>query len=899
MYLSDYNGRRVDKMSQNELLNYASEAYWFNAQHIFKDRASFAYLEFTNDYQYVVKAIDKRIQLHIDNNYFDDEFYYWKCYRNWLDYLKSKLESLAQEELNFYKSNIRSLPNKDLFLQPLSNRKQEKLFKEELDKAILFADFAYKSFPFIKPQNRIKWEQENTYYRAVFCKAFNETQQIEYEFATRDKLYTILHTRRYDDLSRINYLYSLYHNEEIGNTTYTLYSFPPKDQYDNLIGLNPIEQNPFVTEQIVISEQSPIHRLDISSYYCITAEFFLYPKGKWQSVKSFMEHTAKSLFPHADSAEVHMYEYGYVDFRNKGYVKIGNQTYPFEAEWLNCSPIDEKTKIKHLKIYILSPKYFLMGREVKYVSEMIEQHEPARLLSSVFHDFGSIRIAYKGDCPNPNKAIMLLTLHQAIREGWITSTNIHITSQFESLFYKTWERYVSSHCVYKPLFEDTLYRLKSEPFWTLLTKSGEADNDKLNSKQISKNDFTERYCDIILEDIHFIALCNNTIADVIDDILLKLFDSKAVKFNQRLDEIIKEKRKQHDKVDTAPKFVNTREIITDTPYPIPKGIVEIEARAYEKRKDIVDLIIPEGVKSIGNLAFTGCTNMRSVSLPNSLVEIGNGAFKNCHNLKYVTFGNKLKTLGVSAFSRCGMLQDFILPKSLRDIGARAFCYCSSLQKVIIPSKVYGTGDRSFAFCTSLTDLTIAEGVGQIDHESFLGCLSLSTAIIPASVHWVGNNPFGQTVLKRISFAEGNDTCYLNPYTGISSLTEIEIPASCTYISTPFVLSVIKPQEIIIQEENMIYAYINGVLYNKKQKELVYCRKDSINIEILSGTRSIGAYAFAHCEQLQEVIFPSSVVKIDGKAFMKCKKLKKVIVPNEKVSHLLEKELKCQIIIRTN
>ena len=58
-----------------------------------------------------------------------------------------------------------------------------------------------------------------------------------------------------------------------------------------------------------------------------------------------MEHTAKSLFPNGDSAEVHMHEYGYVDFRNKGYVQIGEQTYPFEAEWLNSAPIDEKTKI--------------------------------------------------------------------------------------------------------------------------------------------------------------------------------------------------------------------------------------------------------------------------------------------------------------------------------------------------------------------------------------------------------------------------------------------------------------------------------------------------------------------------------------------------------------------------
>ena len=898
MYLSSYNGRKVNKMSQNELLEYAREAYCFNAQQMFIDRTPFAYIEFISDYQYVVKAIDKRIQQHIEYNYFDDDFYYWKCYRNGLGYLKNLLESFTKEELDFYDSYIKALPNKDIFLQPLSNRKLAKLFKDEFEKAILFADFAYKSFPFIKPQDRIKWEQENAYYRAVFCKAFIEEHQTDYSFTSHNKLYSIVHTRRYDDLARINYLYSLYCNEEIGVTNFTLYKLPSKEQYDELIGLTPIIKNPFPTQEITITEKSSNFNIEASSFYCITAEFFLSKKGKWQSVQSFMEHTAKSLLPNGEYAKVHMYEYGYIDFRNKGYVQIGNQTYPFEAEWLNSSPIDEKTKIRHLKIYILSPKYYVMGREVGYIANIVEQHEPAQLLSLVYRDFKSIRIAHKGNCRNPNKAIMLLTIHQAIRDGWITSNIIHITDELESLFYKTWERYASSCLEYKPLFEDTLYRLKVEPFWTLVTKNGDADKDKLCIKQISKNDFAERYSYIILEDIHFIVLFSNTIAEVIDDIFLRLFESKEVKFYQKLDEIIRAYRKQQSKIEFVPQVFKKKDII-NAPYPISNGIVEIEPHAYEHRTDIVDLVIPEGVKSIGSLAFSSCQNLRSVSFPNSLIEIGNGAFKNCSCLQSISFGNKIKTLGVSAFSRCEMLQDIILPKSLRNIGARAFCHCSSLQKMIIPCKVYGTGERSLAFCISLKDLTISEGVGQIDPESFMGCSSLQKVIIPASVHWVGNNPFAQTALQRIAYAEGNVICYLNPYRGITSLTEIEIPASCTYISTPFVLSAIEPQEIIIHEGNKIYEYVGGILYNKKKRELVYCRKDLQIVKILPGTRSIGTYSFAHCEQLREIYLPDSVVNIDSDAFVKCKKRTKVYVPNEKVFHIVEKELKCQIIICTN
>ena len=898
MYLGSYNGRRVDKMSQKELLEYASEAYYFNVRRMLKDRAPFAYEEFTREYQYIVMAIDKCIQQHTEYKYFDDDFYYWKCYRNKLDYLKSQLDFFAKEELDFYNSYIHSLSNKDFFLQIPTTKKQIKLFQEELEKGILFADFAYKSFPFLKPQHRNKWEQENAYYRAVFYKAFIESDKTEYPFTIHNNLYSVLQTRRFDDLARINFLYSLYHNEELGITNYTLYYLPPKDQYEELIGLTTSAKNSFITQHIAITEQSSHHEIELSSCICITAELFLSKKGRWQSVKSFMEHTAKSLFPNGDSAEVHMHEYGYVDFRNKGYVQIGEQTYPFEAEWLNSAPIDEKTKIKHLKIYIMPPNYSFMGREVEYVSELIEQHDPTRLLSSVLSDLSGIRIGHKGGCPNPNKAIMLLALHQAIRKGLITSNTIYALDQLESLFFEMWNRYVTSHIEYKPLFEDTLYRLKAEPFWNLIMKNGNVDNNKLSTKQINKNDFTSRYDSIILEYIHFVVLSSDAVAEVVSDILLRLFDSKEVKFYQSLGEIITKNRKEQETQSVLNPEINKTRIV-NAPYPIPSGTTNIEPHAYENRKDIIDLVIPDGVESIGNLAFSCCENLRSISFPNSLIKIGNGAFKNCSNLQSVSFGNKLKILGISSFSRCRMLQTLTLPRSLRYIGARAFCLCSSLQKVIIPNKVYGTGDRSFAFCTSLTDMIISEGVSQIDNESFLGCSSLSKATIPASIHWVGSNPFSQTALQCLAYAEGNDTCYLNPYTRIPSLVKIEIPASCTYISTPFVLSVIKPQEIVIQNGNKTYAYIDGVLYNTKYKELVYCRKDLQSVAVLQNTRSIGTYAFSHCEQLQELSLPDSIVKIDSKAFIKCKKLKKVFVPNERVSDIVKKEIKCQIIIRTN
>lgn len=70
-------------------------------------------------------------------------------------------------------------------------------------------------------------------------------------------------------------------------------------------------------------------------------------------------------------------------------------------------------------------------------------------------------------------------------------------------------------------------------------------------------------------------------------------------------------------------------------------------------------------------------------------------------------------------------------------------------------------------------------------------------------------------------------------------------------------------EFIVDADNPVYETVDGVLYNKKEKQLIRFpagKKDSI-YSIKDGTKSIGKYAFYNTRNIKEIIAPESVSAI--------------------------------------
>ena len=171
---------------------------------------------------------------------------------------------------------------------------------------------------------------------------------------------------------------------------------------------------------------------------------------------------------------------------------------------------------------------------------------------------------------------------------------------------------------------------------------------------------------------------------------------------------------------------------------------------------------------------------------------------------------------------------------------------------------------SGAFCRNdaLSEIIIHEGVKTICERAFSGCERISTLKLPASITSIGEEAFSQCKLL---------------------------------------------QDIVVDSNNKYYCDIDGVLFSKDRKKLIYypinrageyyevpegvteinsrAFEDShlCTIKLPNTLRKIGMYAFRACRQLKDITIPESVTTIDGYLFLGCQKITKIVIP-ENVKH---------------
>ena len=87
------------------------------------------------------------------------------------------------------------------------------------------------------------------------------------------------------------------------------------------------------------------------------------------------------------------------------------------------------------------------------------------------------------------------------------------------------------------------------------------------------------------------------------------------------------------------------------------------------------------------------------------------------------------------------------------------------------------------------------------------------------------------------------------------------------------------EEIEVDENNQVYASVDGCLYNKDKSELIYwpCAKGESCV-IPNSVTKIGAYAFFVASKLKNISIPNTVTEIGEYAFYKCG-IKSIVIPD--------------------
>ena len=255
---------------------------------------------------------------------------------------------------------------------------------------------------------------------------------------------------------------------------------------------------------------------------------------------------------------------------------------------------------------------------------------------------------------------------------------------------------------------------------------------------------------------------------------------------------------------------------------------ELFEKGYEVKDGVLisyrgnetSVVLPFEISVVGKECFAFNENLISFTASVNLKSIEKHAFHACKNLKFVKLNEGIESIDEFAFCSSGV-SEIVIPNTVTMIGDKAFRCCDSLKKVVLPEKLKSISNNLFDCCHKLEDVKLPEELIDIGSEAFTMCYNLKKLVIPKTVKKIGDNAFG------------------------CDISQLQIEFQCSDYKQEGVF-VFGPDYRLIRD-----------IGNKTEKEII----------IPDGTKVIGAYVFDRWIDIENVIFPKSLVRIDETAFL--------------------------------
>ena len=334
---------------------------------------------------------------------------------------------------------------------------------------------------------------------------------------------------------------------------------------------------------------------------------------------------------------------------------------------------------------------------------------------------------------------------------------------------------------------------------------------------------------------------------------------------------------------------------------IPEGVTKIPDSAFLGCSSLTSIDLPSSIQAIESKAFYGCTGITEISLPDALIGIGSQAFYNCSGLSIIHFGANITNISSKAFMGCDNISkitiDALTPPTIippSDSYNSTFPTATYYYTVWVKDEAYSTYtgdtnwstfnikvpaimvdnicyrlDRKTATATVIAnedggyagDIVIPQyidyedtryTVTTIDNGAFIYCDKVSS-IDFRYVTSIGDAAFEGTNITSADFSNvevfGSMIC-----AGCSSLTDVKLPDGLVVVPKGMFYKCFNLKSIILPgtvTEIGAEAFIGAGL---------------VSISLPPRTRYIDSCAFASCEDLKFVEFPSGLRVIDESAF---------------------------------
>lgn len=348
-------------------------------------------------------------------------------------------------------------------------------------------------------------------------------------------------------------------------------------------------------------------------------------------------------------------------------------------------------------------------------------------------------------------------------------------------------------------------------------------------------------------------------------------------------------------------------------------VTSIGTGAFKNCASLTGVVLHDGITSIENRAFSNCTALERIDIPGSVKSCGNNAFEECSSLAQVTLGEGIETLGNEVFYACKSLERIDIPEGCISIGRDGFYLCQSLKEVRLPSTLTVIPYGLFSACTSLSEITVPAGVMSIGDYAFATCDNLrnihvdpanpyyasrdgvvfdkdlqtiitypsgrtdATYVTPAGVVDVNPTAFqGNDNLLHLVISEGVKNVYESAIMANINLQSVSLPASLEKFEGGAIFGCHEMTEIKLAEDNPNYCIVDGVLFTKDRKGLVYSPAKHLDgrYDVPVSVEHIYSGAFQQNSQLTALHMPPSVVSIGDFAFDQCFALTEVVIsPN--------------------
>lgn len=345
---------------------------------------------------------------------------------------------------------------------------------------------------------------------------------------------------------------------------------------------------------------------------------------------------------------------------------------------------------------------------------------------------------------------------------------------------------------------------------------------------------------------------------------------------------------------TITKYLGSAEFLE-----VPSAIAGTAVRhlaqdAFKLNKSIKELVLPEGLLTIGKDAFfsTGVTGIRfpdsltsigerafygiqvsELSLPDSLRELGKEAFA-LSQITEVRLPEGMELVPEKAFERCWNLETIYLPASLRKIDSKAFIDCDRVTYIVFAGDTPPEmADDAFLECDKMVDVDIAHDASAGQAKVFEDAL-MNTGLQEGGFKvWRANHPDAPPFPKDLAMQFDEATQLVSGYS--DNVEALSMYFNFWKADGSGTLDIVGVADGVFEGSGLkeFYTPRTGsfvTIGNRAFKDSALTR-----IDLFDSVQTIGAEAFAGCEELTDIVLPASVVSIGDGAFAGCGSLRSV------------------------